>query len=119
MNTMTLILSKSRSWMLTEYKRFLRSWSLQASLTAIDETPYADFGVSVSIYEDLIAVGASSDSIVAPLGGAVYLYRLITSSDDDSFVTFSQKLLPQELNPHSYFGYSMLFRPNIGLVRFV
>ena len=58
------------------YKLVKNKWEEQAQLSAEDATPFDNFGQSVTVFNDVIAVGANQKSFAGYSNvGAVYLYE--------------------------------------------
>mmetsp|Transcript_9951 Transcript_9951/g.15003 ORF Transcript_9951/g.15003 Transcript_9951/m.15003 type:complete len:696 (+) Transcript_9951:116-2203(+) len=79
------------------------SWSLTQKLVADDGMAYASFGWSVSLYENVTAVGAYGDSSVDSYMGAVYVFH----RTDNMFWTLASKLVPADGGVNDFFGWDV------------
>ncbi len=52
-----------------------RSWNLEARLAASDAAPFDQFGFSVAVSDDRVAVGAHLDDDAGSRSGAAYIFR--------------------------------------------
>jgi hypothetical protein len=75
------------------------------------------------MYKNILAIGATGDSSQASIGGSVSVYSISEVEDStDDYSQHSSKIekmtviYPSNLHAHAYFGRSVSFRANIGLV---
>ena len=78
-------------------------------VTAPDKAPLDEFGRSVSLFENILAVGAGfADPANVPNAGATYLYLLETNGS----ATFLTKLTAPDKAPLDEFGRSISLSGN-------
>lgn len=82
-------------------------WSLEQAIYPSDAAPGDEFGYSVSLSGDFLAIGAPSDDDAASNAGSVYIYKLVSGSWQ-----FHQKLLPNTASEDANFGYSVRIAGN-------
>ena len=80
-----------------ETKNTTMPWTLQAKLMAEDATEGSQFGDSIAIYDETIAIGASHPD--APITGAVYIFEKDNSSS--AWVQVN-KLIPSDISTNTY-----------------
>lgn len=84
------------------YRRVSGQWTLEQNLIADDAAISDQFGTSVSIFGDKIAVGSPNNSEAAFNGGAVYIYKF----DNGTWVE-EEKILAGDANDSDNFGFSV------------
>ena len=85
------------------YRRVGTQWILQAQLIPIDQTAGQQFGHSIAVEGDLIAIGAPGDGgITTPGRGAVYIFRNV-----DGTWMQEQKLVASNGQANDEFGISV------------
>jgi hypothetical protein len=87
------------------------SWNLQAKLTASDEVANQVFGSAVAISGNMAFVGSPSDSTLASLGGAVYVFTF-----DGTTWTQQAKLFASDTEQYTSFGASIALSGNTALI---
>jgi hypothetical protein len=84
------------------FRRTNGLWLQQQELTANDGASFARFGLSVTMNEDTVAVGADGDSELGFFSGAVYVFTF-----DGSNWIQQQKLHAQDATAGTSFGYHL------------
>ncbi|KAL7474070.1 hypothetical protein ACHAWX_000012, partial [Stephanocyclus meneghinianus] len=74
--------SNSGSAYIFELNESTAAWSQKAKLTAVDGAAYDYFGWSVSMYGNVVAVGAYSDDDKGSNSGSAYIFELSESTGD-------------------------------------
>ncbi len=93
------------------YKRSGSSWSEQAKLTASDGVTLDQFGYSVSVSGDIVAVGAWADDDDGSFSGSAYLYL----RSDDQWAPVG-KLLASDAAANDHFGIAIAVAGNTVVV---
>lgn len=81
------------------FERRADTWTQTVKLAALDLQAHDDFGVSVAISGDRVAVGMASDDDVGNGSGAVYVYRTV-----DGEWVFDEKVQPSDPQADHNFG---------------
>lgn len=84
------------------YRKANGIWTLEANLIASDAGISNQFGKSVSVYNDKIAVGSPNDGEAAFNAGAVYIFAF----DNGSWVE-EEKIMANDAEPSDNFGFSV------------
>ncbi len=74
----------------------------EIKVTPPDNSQYQAFGRSVSIYDNWAVIGACRDNTADKNAGAAYIYK----NESETWIQYG-KLVPDDLRPHDYFGYSV------------
>ena len=99
-----------------ETKNTTMPWTLQAKLMAEDATEGSQFGDSIAIYDETIAIGASHPDVL--ITGAVYIFE--KDRDSSAWVQVN-KLVPNDISTNPYatesrFGRSVALASDILVV---
>jgi len=79
------------------------TWSLSCKVKAVDGVADDYFGQAVSIYDDLIIIGARNDDDLGLSSGAIYLFDPLTVSDP----LYQQKVISSDGEANDEFGCSI------------
>mmetsp|Transcript_22518 Transcript_22518/g.32892 ORF Transcript_22518/g.32892 Transcript_22518/m.32892 type:complete len:707 (-) Transcript_22518:95-2215(-) len=88
------------------------NWKLFAELFAGDGEHGDGFGSSVSIFDEIVLVGAPKSNCGAFESGAAYMFK----RGDDKDWYFLEKLLPPHPSPQGHYGYSVDVYSDIAVV---
>ncbi len=84
-------------------------WDEEGQVVTLESTTYDRFGISVSVFEDALAVGASFDDSADTSAGAVFVYR-----DGGGGWAFEKRLQPLTSDGAEEFGRSVsLYRDRL------
>jgi len=93
------------------FENVANNWMFSQKISASVALESANFGTSVSIYEDQIVVGAMRDDSFGNLAGAAYVFKKESTSWQQE-----AKLKPSDIMPENHFGYSVSIYENTILV---
>ena len=94
------------------FKRDGTSWSQEEHITASDGMGYDNFGMSVSIYDEYVIIGANSDQISSNTSqGSAYIFKKYDTQWEEK-----TKLIASDGTADAFFGYSVSIYGNYAII---